>query len=190
MAALLVVRNPIRNAALQSGPGPRGDDAGPGHLGSLPTLLRARAPGSADAGRRVRQHVGQPPRTNAEIVQIPSPPRRPVTPEAEASASTGSNSSLRHQKDEADEYSELAAVQREMFDQLAPERLSRVVATADDLSTAPGVGRRHPCRPAQIRSACPQTPRIRSTPLYRFGSGVRKVVRRLPGRSGDPSAAS
>jgi hypothetical protein len=191
MAALLVVRNPIRNARSRVA---RDGVAMTLGLAIWDRYQRSCALGLEGLPTLVVEYdsmLANPRETNAEIVQFLRHLRIEVTPEAEASASDWLDSSLRHQTDGVDEYDQLATVQREMYDQLCalkgfheswqpPTTFPPPPVWVDDIL---GVQRSYDGMLQAQRNA-------RSTRLYRLGSGVRKAARRLPGRSADPSAGS
>ena len=135
--------------------------------------------------------LANPKETNAEIAQFLRHLGIEVASGAEESASDWLDSSLRHQTDKADEYDELAWAQREIYDQLCalkgfheswqpPTSFPPPPVWVEDIL---GVQRNYDGILQALRNA-------RSTPLYRLGSGVRKVANRLPGRSSDPGAGS
>jgi hypothetical protein len=124
-----------------------------------------------------------PSETSAEVVKFLRQLSVKVPPETEEAASTWLDSSLRHQKDRVDEYSDAAAVQREVFTQLServgiheswqvPTTLPPPPLWVDDI--------------IRVRRALDEHRRLvnqlRSTRLYRVSSAVQKVKDRLPGK--------
>jgi hypothetical protein len=183
MAAVLVLRDPIQNA--------RSREARDGVPMTMGLAIWDRYQRSAVAGLEglptlvleFDSMFANPSQTSAEVVKFLRQVGIKVLPEAEEAASTWLDSSLRHQKDRVDEYTDAAAVQREVFTQLsaqvgiheswqAPTTLPPPPLWVDDI--------------IRVRRLLDQHRRelkkVRSTRLYRVSSAVQKVKDRLPGK--------
>ena len=191
MAAILVIRDPLRNARSVEA---RDEIAMTLGLAVWDRYVRSSVLGLEGVPTLVVEFdsmLAKPRQANAEIVDFLRYLGIDVQPEAEKSASDWLNASLRHQTDRVDEYSELAQVQREMFDQLRalkgvheswrpPPSLPPPPLWVDDILR---VQRNYDGLVLALRN-------VRSTRLFRVGSSVRKVTRRLPGRLAGPSSSS
>ena len=124
-----------------------------------------------------------PSETSTQIVAFLRQLNIGVSPEAEQAASGWLNASLRHQTDSQDEFSEMAAVQREIFAQLSaqvgvheswqvPTTLPPPPLWVDDIIQ---VRRQLDERNRDLR-------RFRSERPYSVSTVVRKVRNRLPGK--------
>ena len=182
MAALLVLRDPVQNA--------RSREARDGVPISMGLSIWDRYQRAAMAGLEglptlvveFDSMLTNPAQTGADVVRFLRHVGVTVPPDAEGAASTWLDASLRHQKDRADEYDEMARVQRQIFDTVAAQAgIHEAWRTPADLPPPPlwvddiiRVRRELDRYGRELRL-------IRNGRVYRMASAVRKMADRIPG---------